>query len=124
MLMYSTKQGSERRRLDIEDGVLAVNPLAKDPEPTNRLGSGMGIGTGVRIAFHGDGREWTIVMDEREAATLSHYMRRLWASRLTKHVDAFEDLSVVNQEDRERLEMLANLAQGEDVPELPDWQGK
>ena len=34
----------------------------------------MGIGTGVRIKFHGDGREWTIVMDEREAATLSHYI--------------------------------------------------
>ena len=121
MLMYSTKQGSERRRLDIEDGVLAVNPLARDPEPANRLGSDMGIGAGVRIAFHGDGREWTIVMDEREAATLSHYMRRLWASRLTKHVNAFKDHSVVNQEDRERIEMLKDLAQGEDVPEIPDW---
>ncbi|MCY4556786.1 MAG: hypothetical protein OXF79_10500 [Chloroflexi bacterium] len=118
MLMYSTKQGSERRRLDIEDGVLALNPLAEDPEPANRLGSGAGMGTGVRIAFHGDGREWTIVMDEREAATLSHYMRRLWASRLAKHISAFEEFSVVNREDRERMEMLAELA-GEDVPQIP-----
>ena len=120
MLMYSTKQGSERRRLDVEDGVLAVNVLAKDPEPANRLGSGAGIGTGVRIAFHGDGREWTIVMDEREAATLFHYMRKLWASRLTKHIDAFGELAVTNDEDRERLEMLADLARGEQIPELPD----
>ena len=119
MLMYSTKQGSERRRLDIEDGVLAVNPMAEDPEPANRLGSSAGIRTGVRIAFHGDGREWTIVMDEREAVTLSHYLRRLWASRLAKHISAFDELSVVNQEDRERVEMLADLA-GEDVPHIPN----
>ena len=45
-------------------------------------------------------------------------MRRLWASRLRKHVNAFEDHSVVNREDRDRMDMLMDLAQGEDVPEI------
>lgn len=112
MMMYSTKQGSERRRLDIEDGVLAVNVLAEDPEPTNPLGANIGVGTGVRIAFHGEGREWTIVMSEDEAATLTHYMRKIWASRLAKHREAFDDLAVVTAEDRERIGMLTDLAQG------------